>query len=455
MAIDVIMPKVDMDQETGTVARWLKQNGEEVRQGETILEIETDKVAIEVESPASGILNGILVEEGETVPIATTIAYILEPGEALPDAAPAAEERKTDQKVPVRQTDWEVSVTPVARKMAQATGLDINTVSGSGRDGKVTKKDVEAALASPQPFGNGEGKVYATPAARRIAAEKGLVLKSITGSGPDGRVQSVDVLAYAAAAQEVARTTIVPVPEFVSAPSSGYEVFPLQGMRRTIAERLTASYQSIPHINFSASIDMTRFNEARAKLNARADQNGSTRISATALLAKIVARILTRHPWLNSSFKDAQGEQGAAIHLFNAVNLGIAVALEEGLIVPVVRDAANKSVAQIAAEFKDLATRAREGNLAPSEVREGTFTISNLGPFGVEEFTAIINPPQAAILAVGATKPKVVPDADGQVVVRPIMRITLAADHRVVDGAVAAHFIADLKATLEEPVLLL
>ncbi|MFN2122752.1 MAG: 2-oxo acid dehydrogenase subunit E2, partial [Candidatus Promineifilaceae bacterium] len=223
----------------------------------------------------------------------------------------------------------------------------------------------------------------------------------------------------------------------------------------TIAERLTASYQSIPHINFSASIDMTRFNEARAKLNARADQNGSTRISATALLAKIVARILTRHPWLNSSFKDAQGEQGAAIHLFNAVNLGIAVALEEGLIVPVVRDAANKSVAQIAAEFKDLATRAREGNLAPSEVREGTFTISNLGPFGVEEFTAIINPPQAAILAVGATKPKVVPDADGQVVVRPIMRITLAADHRVVDGAVAAHFIADLKATLEEPVLLL
>ncbi|MFN2125463.1 MAG: E3 binding domain-containing protein, partial [Candidatus Promineifilaceae bacterium] len=236
MAIDVIMPKVDMDQETGTVARWLKQNGEEVRQGETILEIETDKVAIEVESPASGILNGILVEEGETVPIATTIAYILEPGEALPDAAPVAEERKTDQKVPVRQTDWEVSVTPVARNMAQATGLDINTVSGSGRDGKVTKKDVEAALASPQPFGNGEVKVYATPAARRIAAEKGMVLEAITGSGPDGRVQSVDVLAYAAAAQEVARTTIVPVPEFVSAPSSGYEVFPLQGMRRTIAE---------------------------------------------------------------------------------------------------------------------------------------------------------------------------------------------------------------------------
>ena len=456
MATDVIMPKVDMDQETGTVARWLKQNGEEVRQGEIILEIETDKVAIEVESPASGILNGILVEEGETVPIATTIAYILEPGEALPDVAPAMEEKKTDHKEPVQQTDWEVPVTPVARNMAQATGLDLKTVSGSGRDGKVTKKDVEEALASPQPSGNGQGKVYATPAARRIAAEKGLVLGAIRGSGPDGRVQSVDVLVYAdAAAQEVAMTAVDPVPEFVSAPSGGYEVMPLQGMRRTIAERLTASYQSIPHINFSASIDMTSFNEARAKLNARADQMGSTRISATALLAKIVAQILTRHPWLNSSFKDAQGEQGAAIHLFEKVNLGIAVALEEGLIVPVVRDAANKGVAQIAEEVKDLATRAREGNLTPSEVREGTFTISNLGPFGVEEFTAIINPPQAAILAVGATKPEVVPDAEGQVVVRPIMRITLAADHRVVDGAVAAHFIADLKSMLEEPVLLL
>jgi pyruvate dehydrogenase E2 component (dihydrolipoamide acetyltransferase) len=200
---------------------------------------------------------------------------------------------------------------------------------------------------------------------------------------------------------------------------------------------------------------MTRFNEARAQLNARVEKSGGTRVSATALLAKIVARTLVNHPWLNSSFQEDQDGQGAEIHLFKDVNMGIAVALEDGLIVPVVRDAANKGVAQIAAEVKDLAIRARDGQLAPAEVREGTFTISNLGPFGVEQFTAIINPPQAAILAVGATQPEVVPDADGQVVVRPIMRVTLAADHRVVDGAVAAHFIADLKAALEEPVLLL
>ena len=200
---------------------------------------------------------------------------------------------------------------------------------------------------------------------------------------------------------------------------------------------------------------MTRFNEARAQLNARTEKAGGVRVSATALLAKIVAQTLVDHPWLNSSFQEIDGSNGAEIHLFRDVNLGIAVALEDGLIVPVVRDAANKGVGAIAAEVKDLAVRAREGELAPAEVREGTFTISNLGPFGVEQFTAIINPPQAAILAVGATQPEVVPDADGQVVVRPIMRVTLAADHRVVDGAVAAQFIADLKARLESPILLL
>jgi pyruvate dehydrogenase E2 component (dihydrolipoamide acetyltransferase) len=450
MATDVIMPKVDMDQETGTVARWLKHNGDEVKQGEIILEIETDKVAIEVESPASGILNGIMVGEGQTVPIATTIAYILQPGEVLPVGAKPtkqAEEMEPSPKVPVQQTDWEAPITPVARNVAAAAGIDPGTISGTGRGGRVTRRDVEEALAAPKPFGNGKGKVYATPAARRIATEQGVVLEAVSGSGPDSRVQAADVLAYV----ETAVTTPAPQPSL----RPMVEVIPLQGKRRTIAERLTASYQSVPHINFTASIDMTHFDEARRQLNARIEKDGGARISATALLAKIVGQTLLNHPWLNSSFRDGQGEQEAEIHLFKEVNLGIAVALEDGLIVPVVQDAANKGVAQIAAEVKDLAVRARNGQLAPAEVREGTFTISNLGPFGVEQFTAIINPPQAAILAVGATRPEVVADADGQVVVRPIMHVTLAADHRVVDGAVAAHFIADLKAALEEPVLLL
>ncbi len=460
MATDVIMPKVDMDQETGTVAQWVKQEGDEVKLGETILEIETDKVAIEVEAPASGILSNILVEVGETVPIATVIAYILDPGEELPDSAEPAVPAAAEPAAPaapremVAQTDWEVPITPVARNLAEASGVDVTAVTGTGPRGKVTKKDVEGQLAQTAGANGRPGKVYATPAAKRVASEQNVSLELVMGSGPDGRIQANDVIeaaaAMAARSVEAAQVTIPAVKSGL-----GYQAVPLQGKRRTIAERLTASYQSVPHINFTSSIDMTRFNEARAQLNAQAEKDGSARISATALLAKIVAVTLSRHPWLNSSFQST-GETGEAeIRLFDAVNIGMAVALEDGLIVPVVRDAANKGVAAIAAEVKDLAVRAREGQLSPAEVRDGTFTISNLGPFGVEQFTAIINPPQTAILAVGTTKPQVVADEDGQVVVRPIMQITLAADHRVVDGAVAAYFIADLKAALEAPVLLL
>jgi pyruvate dehydrogenase E2 component (dihydrolipoamide acetyltransferase) len=327
----------------------------------------------------------------------------------------------------------------------------LTSVSGSGPRGRVTKTDVEEALAAPTPFGNGKGKVYATPAARRLAGELNVALNTLRGSGPKGRIQAEDVRAAAAAAAAAPAVQ----PAAVQQTGEVYDVVPLLGKRRTIAERLTASYQSTPHINFTARIDMTRFNEARALLNERAEKAGGTRISATALLAKIVADTLARHPWLNSSFVEADGENEAEIRLFKDVNIGMAVALEDGLIVPVIRRASQKGVSEIAAEVKDLAVRARDGDLAPAEVRDGTFTISNLGPFGVEEFTAVINPPQAAILAVGATQPQVVPDEHGEVVVRPLMAVTLAADHRVVDGAVAAHFIADLKAALEAPVLLL
>ncbi|NCF67761.1 MAG: 2-oxo acid dehydrogenase subunit E2 [Chloroflexi bacterium] len=444
MATDVIMPKVDMDQETGTVGQWLKKEGDEVKQGETILEIETDKVAIDVEAPASGILSGILVGEGETVPIATIIAYILEPGEALPVGTKPAEPAQDEPpKIdgPVQQTDWEVPVTPVARNLAAASGIDPSAVTGSGPRGRVTKKDVEEALAAPSPSGNGQGKVYATPAARRIARERDVVLGNISGSGPGSRIQAADVLAEADRLAETVAPAAILSPEV--------DVVPLRGMRRTIAERMTASYQQAPHIGFTWRNDMTRFNEARAQLNARAEKAGSPRISATALMVKIVGSVLARHPWLNSSF------QGEDIHLYRDINIGVAVALETGLIVPVVHDVTSKGVSEIAKEVKDLSLRARDGQLIPAEVRGGTFTISNLGPFGVEQFNAIINPPEAAILAVGATQNAVVAGEDGQVLVRPLMHITLTVDHRVVDGAVAAHFIEDLKSAMEAPVLLL
>jgi len=407
--------------------------------------IKTDKVAIEVEAPASGTFSGILVGEGETVPIATTIAYVLEPGEELPAAAkpaPAAEEPAPTSSGMVARTDWEVPVTPVARNMAEASGIDLTAVPGSGAGGKVTKKDVEEALAAPAPFGNGQGKMYATPAARRIAKERGVALETIRGSGPEGRIQAADVEAAQIAVPE-------PAVVQVSQPAAEFEVVPLRGMRRTIAERMTASYQQAPHIGFTWRNDMTKFNEARAELNVHAEKTGGPRISATALIVKIVASVLAHHPWMNSSF------QGEEIYLYRDVNIGVAVALETGLIVPVVHNVGVKGVGEIAVEVKDLSLRARDGQLVPAEVRGGTFTISNLGPFGVEQFNAIINVPEAAILAVGATQNEVVAGQDGQVVVRPIMHVTLTADHRVVDGAVAAKFIADLKAALESPVLLL
>jgi pyruvate dehydrogenase E2 component (dihydrolipoamide acetyltransferase) len=447
MATDVIMPKVDMDQETGTVRQWLKKEGDAVKQGETILEIETDKVAIEVEAPASGILSGILVDEGETVPIATIIAYILEPGETMPEEVNPTEPHQDEMSKPkgsVPQTVGEVSVTPVARNLAVAAGIDLSTVSGSGPRGRVTKKDVEDVLAAvPTPIDNGAGKVYSTPAAKRIAMERDVVLKNITGSGPNGRIQAADV--YAAAERMIETKSTPPLLQ----PTPEVEVVPLRGMRRTIAERMTANYQQVPHIGFTWRNDMTKFNEARALLNVHAAKAGNPSISATALIIKIVGSVLARHPWLNSSF------QGEEIHLFRDINIGVAVALETGLIVPVVHDVGSKGVFEIAKEVKDLSLRARKGQLVPAEVRGGTFTISNLGPFGVEQFNAIINSPEAAILAVGSTQNEVVAGEDGNVVIRPLMHITLSADHRVVDGAVAAHFVADLKSALEAPVLLL
>jgi pyruvate dehydrogenase E2 component (dihydrolipoamide acetyltransferase) len=440
MAVEMIMPKVDMDQETGTVVEWQKKNGDEVTEGEIILVIETDKVAIDVESPASGILDGISARVGDVVPIGTVIAYILEPGEALPEGTgkPESEEKPAEQSVAAEESAAPVSATPLAQNVAAAHGVNLAGVTGTGRDGKVTKADVQAAMsAGPRAATSGDGKVVASPAARRIAREKGVELAQVPGTGPGGRVQGFDVAAYSPAKMtgETAPQRLEP------------EVIPLIGMRKTIAERMTASYQNIPHIKFTERVDMTRFNEARVALNAQAEKLGRPKVSATALLVKLIAATLRTHPWLNSSLTED------SILLHKEINIGVAVALETGLIVPVVRNADLKGVGQLAVEINDLAERAREGKLVSSDVKGGTFTISNLGPFGVEQFEAIINPPEAAILAVGKTYPEAVPLADGQIVSRPIMRITLSADHRIVDGAVAAHFIIDLKATLEDPIL--
>ncbi len=438
MAVEVIMPKVDMDQETGTVVEWVKNKGESVKEGEIILVIETDKVAVDVESPGTGILEGISAQPGEVVPIGTVIAYLLSEGEELPQgkeptpkiesAPPEGLENSTGQPA-----------TPVARNIAAAHGLDLSTITPSGKGQKITKADVEARLTGEVLPGD-DGKVYASPAARRIARENQVDLTPLRGSGPKGRIQSKDVLNF------LEQQTILKMPDAVQ--TTEPEVIPLIGMRRKIAERMTANYQNVPHIKFTSRVMMSEFDAARNKLNELAKKSDGQKISATAMFVKLVATTLSRHPYLNSSL------QGEEIHLHRDINIGVAVALDNGLIVPVVKNADQKGFAEIAIEVNDLATRAREGKLTNADVKGGTFTISNLGPFGIEQFDAIINAPEAAILAIGGTQLEAIPDKGGQIVALPIIRMTLSADHRIVDGAVAARFVADLKAVFEDPILM-
>jgi len=428
MPVPVINPKLEMAQEAATVVEWLKREGERVEKGEPLLTVETDKVTVEVESPASGVLAGVRAVPGQVVPVTEVIAYILQPGEELSESASQQIGRLADLPLPLSSAP----ATPVAQRLAAAAGVDLSAVQGTGLRGRVTKVDVMAA-AEPPP-----GKVRATPAARRSAREQEVDLQTIAGSGPRGRVQAADVATVA--------LTPGPSPQIGRGETV---VVPLAGMRRTIAERMTASYREAPHITFTVRVDMSGFERVRAQFNARAEAAGVPRASVTALIVKAVAWALKRHPYLNSTLR------GEEIHLLPEVNVGVAVALEEGLIVPVVREADRKGVAEITAGVHDLTVRAREGQLGPADVAGGTFTVSNLGPFGIEQFTAIINPPQAAILAVGATQPEPVVDEEGQVVVRPVMRMTLSADHRVVDGAIAARFLADLREALEAPALIL
>ncbi|HBX68439.1 MAG TPA: hypothetical protein DEH25_03385 [Chloroflexi bacterium] len=440
MAIEVIMPKVDMDQETGTVVEWCKNPGEQVKTGEIILVIETDKVAVDVESPGTGILEGVSAKPGEVIPIGTVIAYLLAEGEALPQGAAPTPKVESSLPTPPQEISTGQVVTPVAKNMAAAHGIDLNAIAPSGKGQKITKADVAAQLAK-ESAPVVAGKIYAAPAARRVARENQVDLAALQGSGPQGRIQSNDV--FASLEQQDHQTQLQ-----VVAPIVEPEIIPLIGMRRTIAERMTANYQNVPHIKFTSRVIMSGITEARNTLNAVAEKSGAQKISVTALLVKQIATTLRRHPYLNSSLK------GDEILLHQDINIGVAVALENGLIVPVVKNADKKGLAEIAAEVNDLAARARAGKLVNADVKGGTFTISNLGPFGIEQFDAIINAPEAAILAIGATQLEAIPDESGQIVARPIMRMTLSADHRIVDGAVAARFVAELKTVLENPILM-
>lgn len=432
MATPVIMPKIEMAQEKATIIAWLRDEGDEVKRGDPLLEVETDKVTMEVEAPASGVLAGLRGTPGEEIPVTKTIAYILQPGEKLPEKVTST---VPSERVSAPERQGDVGATPVATRLADAAGVRLDDLTGTGPGGRITKVDVEAVLDRDAEVEEAFDKVRATPAARRIAREEQIALSSVSGSGPRGRVQARDVRTSAKAQRETAA-------------SSG-AVVPLEGMRRTIAKRMTISYRTVPHITLGIEVDMSGFEETRRRLNAIAEERAEPSVSVTTLLVKTVAWALERHPWMNSRLEDGE------IYLLSEINVGVAVALEDGLIVPVVKEANTKRTAEIAAEIQGLVERAREDHLRPSDVASGTFTVSNLGPLGIDEFTAIINPPEAAILAVGAIRSKLLPDGRGGAMARPMMHITLSADHRIVDGARAARFLSDLRDVLEDPALLL
>jgi pyruvate dehydrogenase E2 component (dihydrolipoamide acetyltransferase) len=478
------MPKFEMTQETGKVLAWLKNEGQRVEKGEPLLEVETDKVNQEVEAPASGILAAISAPPGQVVPIATPIAYILKPGETMsvsqrdvssvgtagasavagraganpaaadPAAAgaPVEPKREVSAAAPTEE-NGHAKATPLAIRLAESNGIDLNKVTGTGPLGRITKEDVEAAIAAAAtPIA--EGKFPAVPAARRLAKELGVDLRDVQGTGPGGRIQSIDVetaLASAAPAE-------TPVAAPVTAPAAPAPVaatgltvrrtIPLTNIRKVIAERMTASVREAPQFTVSVDVDMRRALGIVEDLKAAATAD-KPKVTLTALIVKACAWALRQHPEANASF------QGDSIIEWDEVNVGVATAIDSGLIVPVVKAADTLGLRATAAQLADLSGRAREGKLKLDDLQGGTFTVSNLGMFGIDRFEAILNPPQAAILAVGRVAKRAEVTDDDKVEIRPMAALTLTSDHRVLDGASAAKFLAALKKVLEHPGLFL
>jgi pyruvate dehydrogenase E2 component (dihydrolipoamide acetyltransferase) len=420
MADEVKLPRLGQGMESGTIVKWLKSEGDQVEKGEPLYELDTDKVTQEVEAEASGVLLKIAVAEGEA-DVGTTIAVIGEQGEDVSAIA-------SETAQPVEEAAQEEGSPGAAREPERERGREATAAE-------------QIAEARQPAQGNGAGaRVKASPLARRIARERGIELGELKGTGPEGRVVAEDVERAAASPAEAAPTT-------TPAPAGEIERIPLTSVRRTIARRLTEAWQA-PAFQIAMSADMTRAQELHARLAEQAKE-GKPRPTVTDILTKACSAALMRHRAVNAHWAED------AIEVYPTANIGIAVAIEAGLVVPVIHQAERKTIAELAAARVDIVTRARDGKLRQEDLDGGTFTISNLGMFGVEQFVAVLNPPQAAILAVGAIEPRVVPTDDGGFEARLLMTLTLTCDHRSLDGATAADFLRTVKAFLEEPGLML
>ena len=437
MATQVIMPKLSPTMEEGQLSRWLKKEGDQVSMGEPLAEIDTDKATMEMQALTNGVLRKILIQEGESAPLGQMIAIIGEPDEdisALANQAPAA-------------------------KPAEAAAPEEAPAAAEQR--KETAPEAPAAPVQP-PQGNGQqpaqkaesgGRLIVSPLAARMAAEAGVDLRSITGSGPGGRIIKRDVEGLISgggkAADAVPQRQLRAVepgarPPVAPGQPSTYHDEPASEIRRTIARRLVTSLGPIPHFFLTVEIEMDRAAEMRAGINAI---DPELKLSINDIIIKVAAAALIQHPQVNASFQDK------AVRYYDHADIGVAVAIEDGLITPIIRAADQKSLSQIAAEVRDLADRARNRKLKPEEYMGATFSISNLGMFGIDEFTAVINPPEGAILAVGAMTPKPVV-RNNEIVVKQMMHVTMSCDHRVIDGATGAKFLQTFKKILENPLLL-
>ncbi|MFT3989526.1 dihydrolipoamide acetyltransferase family protein [Aestuariivirga sp.] len=411
MAIEVILPRVDMDMATGKISKWHVKDGEAVKKGAALFEIETDKAAMEIEAPADGIVRNIIVAEGQSAAVGSAVAYLYAEGEAVSIPQPKA--------AAVEQKSQSIAAAPAP------SAQQIVSISDGLR---------------------------ATPLARRLARQAGVMLAGVTGSGPRGRIVADDVRK----AQEKAPAPAAPSraaddPAKLYAPGS-FDVQPIDGMRRTIAQRLTQSKQTIPHFYLTVTCTLDALLAARERLNASAPLDAEKkplwRLSVNDFIIKAMALALQKVPTANVTWT----EDGILRH--HASDVGVAVAVEGGLFTPVVRGAETKTLAQISQEMKALAAKARARKLQPADCQGGTAAISNLGMFGIEEFTAIINPPHASILAVGAGIEGFVP-VNGQPALRTLMKCTLSCDHRAVDGAVGAELLQAFRSLIEDPVLML
>lgn len=428
------MPMLGMNQDSGTLVRWLKAGGDAVRKGEAVAEIATDKITVELEAPAAGVLAPLLAAEGDEVPVGQALTYVLAEGEEAPVSPPApAADAATDPAAGNSERKAEVAASPVARRLAESHGIDLADVPSPG--GRIGRRDVEEFLArrkTPAPAAAGN-QILASPKARRLAREAGADLTRIPGSGPEGAVLAADFEIWQS---RQTRPVITEMRAETIQPSPKWQV---------MAQRLVECWRTVPHFHLSRAADAAQLQDWRKALLGKHDQ----RVTFTDLLLKVLAAALREHPAVNSSWQD-----DGTILRHGEINIGLAIAVEDGLLVPVMRSVDTLSPLEIAAERARLVDAAQKDKLSMADMEGGTFTVTNLGMFGVERIDPIIKPPEAAILGAGAIKEQAVA-VDGRPVVRPLMDLTLGCDHRALEGVTAARFLQTLVEYLESPLLLL